>query len=78
MSEKSMSVAFKFKVKPTSEGYLAEGIELSDIIIESKTQKQLTKDLDSALDCYFESFPEQKAKFIVAETEVIQKLEKQL
>ena len=35
-----MSVAFKFKVKPTSEGYLAEGIELSDIIIESKTQKQ--------------------------------------
>ena len=77
MSEQPSTI-FKFKVKPTSEGYVAQGIELQDIIIESKTEEELTKDLDSAIDCYFESFPEQKEKFILQETEEIKKLEKSI
>ena len=72
---KQESVLFKFKVKPTSEGYVAQGCELSDIIIESKTKKELTEDLKEAAACYFESFPEQKQKFVVQETEEVQQIE---
>ena len=55
---------------------LAQGYELSGIIIESKTKEELTKDLDKAIDCYFESFLEQKQKFILGETEEVKQVEK--
>lgn len=52
----------KFNVKETSKGYLAQGVEIPAIIIESPTEDDLKTKLTIALDCYFKSFPEEHDK----------------
>lgn len=76
MSTNTESIKLQFKYKPSSQGFIAQGVELPSIIIESATEQQLVKDLDVATDCYFESFPEEKQKFILAESEQMARLEK--
>lgn len=55
--------SLNFKVKETSQGYLAQGIEIPEIIIETSKEK-LNDDLFNATNGYFKAFPEEKTKFI--------------
>jgi len=76
MSTGQNLIKLQFKYKQSSQGFIAQGVELPAIIIESVNVEQMKQDLDVATDCYFESFPEEKQKFILAESEQITKLEK--
>ncbi len=78
MSQSQKSINLKFKYKPSSNGFIAQGIELPAILVESENEEQLMKDLDTATDCFFDSFPEEKQKFVLAESEQITKLEKRI
>ena len=69
-----MYVKVYIQNKPTSEGILAQGVELPEIIIESKTE--LLDELDSAVDFYFESLPEEKKRFLLEGSETFEELEK--
>jgi hypothetical protein len=70
-----VNLSLEFKVQKTSNGYLAQGMEIPAIIIESTNKKELLKDLDAAAKCYFKSFPEQLGKFVLKEEEEIEKLD---
>jgi len=77
MSKKE-PIELNFKVKPTSEGYLAQGIELPGIIIESKNQEDLNKDLETASHGYFKAFPKELDKFQLKESEAFTKINIQI
>lgn len=75
MGTKEVTISLNFKVHPTSEGYLGQGVEIPAIIIESPTKKGLMKDLDAAAKCYFKSFPEDLESFLPKEKEEIEKVD---
>ena len=56
---KTHTHTLKFLVEETSKGYLAHGVEIPAIIIEAPTQQKLKGILDTAVDCYLNSFPQE-------------------
>ncbi len=72
MKDKHPTHELTFKVDETSQGYLAQGIEIPEIILEVPTKKDLVKYLASAITCYFESFPEQHDIIFREESPVIE------
>ena len=59
MNEEPTQVKLNFKVAKTSQGYLAQGVEIPEIILEVPAKEDLDKHLISAAICYFKSFPSQ-------------------
>ena len=74
MNESKVEISLKFKVKPTSEGFLAQCVEIPAIIVESPNEAELDKDLNASAKCYFQSFPEQASMFILQNQETIEKV----
>ena len=75
---KNEPIGLNFKVKVTSEGYLAQGVELPGIIIESKSNEELDKDLEVASYGYFKAFPKELDKFQLKESEKFAKINIQI
>jgi len=73
--DSKIKLKLSFKVKETSEGHLAQGMEIPAIIIESPTKEQLQDDLSAACECYFKSFPEDLQKYTLTENERIKNVE---
>ena len=72
--EPKVTISLTFKVQPTSEGYLAQGVEIPAIVIESQNKTELDNDLNASAKCYFKSFPEQLDKFVLKNEEKIEKV----
>ena len=75
MSQTGVKLALNFKYMPTSEGFLGQCVEISDIIVESTTIEDLEKDMHTATNCYFKSFPGELDKFILKDEEKFKKFE---
>ncbi len=73
MSSKT-ELKLSFKVTETTEGYMAQGMEIPGIMIESPTMEKLHQVLTSACECYFKSFPEDLQKHVLAENELIKSM----
>lgn len=54
MEDFFVSHTLKFNIKPTSQGYLAQGVEIPSIIIEASDKSKLKKTIQDAVNCYFE------------------------
>ena len=67
-------IVFNFKIEQTSCGFVASGVELNGIIIESETRDKLNKDLEHAVEHYFEAFPDEKRRLVAEKTEKIQQI----
>ena len=72
MNEEPKQVKLNFKVDKTSQGNLAQGVEIPEIILEVPAKEDLREYLNSAAICYFKSFPSQFDIILEREPKVIQ------